>query len=104
MKIFDCTTFYNENLILEARFNILNEYVDKFVITESAYSHSGEKKEFNFDFSRFEKFKDKIIYLKIEEEPKDLTYNLKDGKKTEEGAHIRLNAIKRIAHQRNQLI
>tara|TARA_Y100000590_G_scaffold96689_1_gene109870 strand:+ start:1010 stop:1906 length:897 start_codon:yes stop_codon:yes gene_type:complete len=103
MKIFDCTTFYNENLILEARFNILNEYVDKFVITESAYSHSGEKKEFNFDFSRFEKFKDKIIYLKIEEEPKDLTYNLKDGKKTEEGAHIRLNAIKRIAHQRNFL-
>ena len=29
MKIFDCTTFYNENLILEARFNILNEFVDK---------------------------------------------------------------------------
>ena len=103
MKIFDCTTFYNENLILEARFNILNEFVDKFVITESAYSHSGEKKDFNFDFSRFEKFKDKIIYLKIEEEPKDLTYSVKDGKKIEEGANIRLNAIKRIAHQRNFL-
>ena len=103
MKIFDCTTFYNENLILEARFNILNEFVDKFVITESAYSHSGEKKDFNFDFSRFEKFKDKIIYFKIEEEPKDLTYSVKDGKKIEEGANIRLNAIKRIAHQRNFL-
>ena len=103
MKIFDCTTFYNENLILEARFNILNEFVDKFVITESAYSHSGEKKDFNFDFSRLEKFKDKIIYLKIEEEPKDLTYSVKDGKKIEEGANIRLNAIKRIAHQRNFL-
>ena len=103
MKIFDCTTFYNENLILEARFNILNEFVDKFVIAESAYSHSGKKKDFNFDFSRFEKFKDKIIYLKIEEEPKDLTYSVKDGKKIEEGANIRLNAIKRIAHQRNFL-
>ena len=103
MKIFDCTTFYNENLILEARFNILNEFVDKFVITESAYSHGGEKKDFNFDFSRFEKFKDKIIYLKIEEEPKDLTYSVKDGKKIEEGANIRLNATKRIAHQRNFL-
>jgi beta-1,4-mannosyl-glycoprotein beta-1,4-N-acetylglucosaminyltransferase len=103
MKIFDCTTFYNENLILEARFNILNEFVDKFVITESSYSHSGEKKDFNFDFSRFEKFKDKIIYFKIEEEPKDLTYCVKDGKKIEEGANIRLNAIKRIAHQRNFL-
>ena len=103
MKIFDCTTFYNENLILETRFNILNEYVDKFVITESAFSHSGEKKDFNFDFSKFEKFKNKIIYLKIEEEPKDLTYEIKDGKKIEEGTSIRANAIKRIAHQRNFL-
>jgi len=103
MKIFDCTTFYNENLILEARFNILNEYVDKFVITESAFSHSGEKKDFNFDFSKFEKFKNKIIYLKIEEEPKDLKYEIKDGKKIEESISIRANAIKRIAHQRNFL-
>ena len=103
MKIFDCTTFYNENLILEARFNILNEFVDKFVVTESAYSHSGKKKDFNFDSSRFEKFKDKIIYLKIEEEPKDLIYIVKNGKKIEEGTNIRLNAIKRIAHQRNFL-
>ena len=103
MRIFDCTTFYNENLILEARFNILNEYVDKFIITESAYSHSGEKKDFNFDISKFESFKNKIIYIKIEEEPKNLIYNIKDGKKTEEGAHIRLNSIKRIADQRNFL-
>ena len=44
MRIFDCTTFYDENLMLEVRFNILNEYVDKFVIIESAYSHSGKKK------------------------------------------------------------
>jgi len=35
MKIFDCTTFFNENLMLEIRFNILNEFVDKFVITEA---------------------------------------------------------------------
>ena len=77
MRIFDCTTFYNENLILEARFNILDKYVDKFVVVESAYSHSGEKKDFNFDISRFDKFKSKIIYLKIEKEPKDLIYNVK---------------------------
>ena len=44
MKIFDCTTFFNENLMLEVRFNILNSFVDKFVITESKYSHSGDKK------------------------------------------------------------
>mgnify|MGYP000642063629 CR=1 FL=1 len=77
--------------------------MDKFVITESAFSHSGEKKDFNFDFSKFEKFKNKIIYLKIEEEPKDLKYEIKDGKKIEESISIRANAIKRIAHQRNFL-
>ena len=103
MRIFDCTTFYNENLILEARFNILDEYVDKFIVVESAYSHSGEKKDFNFDISRFDKFKKKIIYLKIEKEPKDLIYNVKNGKKIEENTNIRPNAIKRIAHQRNFL-
>ena len=49
MKIFDCTTYYNEDLMLEVRFNILNEYVDKFIITEAKYSHSGEKKKLNFN-------------------------------------------------------
>ena len=61
MKIFDCTTFYNENLMLEARFNILNDFVDKFVISEARYSHSGEKKKLNFDFNRFREFKKKLF-------------------------------------------
>ena len=43
MKIFDCTTFYDENLMLEVRFNILDKYVDKFIITEAKFSHSGQK-------------------------------------------------------------
>ncbi len=104
MKIFDCTTFYNENLILEARFNILDPYIDKFVIVESGFSHSGEKKKFNFDISNFSKFKDKIIYLQIDREPKNLIHKIIDGKKIEEGENIRINAIKRIAYQRNTLM
>ena len=47
MRIFDCTTFFDENLMLEVRFNILNDHVDKFVIAEAKYSHSGEKKKLN---------------------------------------------------------
>ena len=43
MKIFDCTTFYSEDLMLDVRFNILNEYVHKFIVVESKYSHSGKK-------------------------------------------------------------
>ena len=48
MKIFDCTLFYDEDLMLEIRFNMLNKYVDKFVISESQYSHSGNKKKIKF--------------------------------------------------------
>ena len=60
MKIFDCTTFYNENLMLEVRFNVLNKHVDKFIISEAKYSHSGEKKKLNFDINKFPEFKRKI--------------------------------------------
>ena len=59
MKIFDCTTFFDENLMLEVRFNILNSFVDKFVITESKYSHSGDKKKLNFNYHKFYEFKKK---------------------------------------------
>ena len=72
MKVFDCTTFYNENMMLELRFNILDPYVDKFVITESKYSHSGEKKKLNFDINKFKDFKKKINYIVIENEPNNL--------------------------------
>ena len=44
MKIFDCTTYYDEELILDLRFNMLNQYVDKFVICEAKFSHAGKKK------------------------------------------------------------
>ena len=74
MKIFDCTTFFDENLMLEVRFNILNKYVDKFVVAESKYSHSGNKKKLNFDIKKFYEFKKKIIYLPIENEPNDVIY------------------------------
>ena len=60
MKIFDCTTFYNEKLLMDIRFNILNDYVDKFIVVESHYSHSGNKKNLNFKIEDYPKFKNKI--------------------------------------------
>ena len=81
MKIFDCTTFYNENLMLEARFNILNDFVDKFIISEAKYSHSGQKKKLNFDFNRFREFKKKIIYLVVENEPDSIVYGKDENNK-----------------------
>lgn len=103
MRIFDCTTFYNENFILDVRLNILDPFVDKFVICESGYSHSGKKKQFNFDITKFNKFKDKIIYLKIDKEPDDLKYYIENGENRETVKNARINAIKRIAYQRNFL-
>ena len=49
MKIFDCFMYFNEELMLEVRLNELNQYVDKFIIVESSYTHSGEYKGFNFN-------------------------------------------------------
>jgi beta-1,4-mannosyl-glycoprotein beta-1,4-N-acetylglucosaminyltransferase len=103
MKIYDCTTFYDENFILDLRFNVLDKYVDKFVITESAYSHSGNKKKFNFDISKFKKFEKKIIYIKIDNEPQNILYSIKNGIKTEDEKNIRQNSINRISYQRNML-
>ena len=56
MKIFDCTTFYSEDLMMDIRFNVLNEKVDKFIVVESKYSHSGKEKKLNFDINNYKKF------------------------------------------------
>ena len=75
MKIIDCTTYYSEDLMLDVRFNILNDYVSKFVIAESKFSHSGKEKPLNFNINNFPKFKDKIKYLVIENEPNGINKN-----------------------------
>ena len=51
MKIFDCTTFYSEDLMMDVRFNILNPFVHKFIVVESRFSHSGKEKKLNFDIN-----------------------------------------------------
>ena len=56
MKVYDCTLYYDEDLILELRFNILSKFVDKFVICESKFSHSGREKKLNFDIKKFPEF------------------------------------------------
>ena len=35
MKIIDCFNYFDEDKILELRLNILNNYVDQFVIVEA---------------------------------------------------------------------
>lgn len=54
--------FLNENDLLEVRINQHLNFVDKFIIIEAGQTHSGNKKTQTFDFKRFEKYSDKIIY------------------------------------------
>ncbi len=98
MKIIDTTTFFEENMIMDIRFNILNPYVDKFIVCESLYTHSGKKKDINFNVNDYPKFKNKIIHLILEDEPVDLikSENLSVQDK-------RFNSICRIRDQRNYI-
>ena len=45
MKIFDCFTYFDEDMMLDFRLNVLNSYVDKFVIVEAREDHQGNKKK-----------------------------------------------------------
>ena len=40
--------FYDEDLVIDLRLNILNKYVNEFIIVESKYTHSGKKRELLF--------------------------------------------------------
>ena len=63
MAIYDCFQYFNEDLMVDLRLNILNKYVDYFVISESTKTHQGKNKKINFDIKKFSKFKDKIKFI-----------------------------------------
>lgn len=96
MKIIDTTTYFEENMMMELRFNILSPFVDKFIICESRYSHSGKEKDIRFDKKNFPQFEDKITHIIIDKEPSDIIK--KDNLNTSE---LRLNSVLRIKEQRN---
>ena len=70
-KIYDCFMFNGENHILEIRFNLLDKYVDYFVIVESNISHSGVRKKNLFKINKYKKFKKKIRYILVKDMPKN---------------------------------
>ena len=63
---YDCFTFFNELDLLEIRFNILDPYVDYFVLAECEETFSGKPKPlyYNENKDRFKKWQKKIIHLK----------------------------------------
>ena len=103
MKIFDCFMFYDEEMILDFRLNYLNDYVDQFVIVESSYTHSGQKRELLFNLKKYEGFKNKINYIILDEEPDDLFSVKKNDSINEKNSKYILNALKRENFQRNTI-
>ena len=69
MKIYDCFSYWDEDFLLDIRLNILNSYVDYFVIVEGNKTWQNNPKEFRFDINKFSKFKDKIIYVQVKDLP-----------------------------------
>ena len=103
MKIFDCFMFYDEELLLDIRLNILDQYVDFFVIVESEYFHNGGERKLKFDINKFKKFENKIIYIVHKNEPDGIiNLNDKDNEDTKSYKLI-LNAHLRENDQRNHI-
>ena len=93
--------YFDEEQILDLRFNILYDQVDFFVIVESTFNHNGESRKLLFNQDRFSKFKNKIIYLIYDQVPKAVEeINENDNIKTKGDKYI-MNALYRENSQRN---
>ena len=103
MKIFDCFMFYDEDLLLDLRLNILDQFIDFFVIVECKYFHNGKERQLKFDIKKYKKFENKIIYIVHENEPPGIH---KVNEKDDEGIKsykLITNAHLRENDQRNQI-
>jgi len=103
MNIYDCFQYFDEDFLLDLRLNVLGKYVKKFIITEATYSHNGTKKKLNFDINRFNKFKDKIIYLVVDKPPPKILKLIDGEPESIRGEKSILNGMARDYFQRENL-
>ena len=92
MAVYDCFQFFDEEHILDLRLNILNDFVDFFVIVESTTNHQGKAKKLNFDINKFKKFNKKINYIVVDDTPEKIKKPHRGGESLVE------------QHQRNSLL
>ena len=104
MKIFDCFMYFDEEILLDLRMNILDKYVDYFVVVESTFTHKGDERKLHFNHKRFKKFENKIIYLVYDEKPKDIKEILKNDIEPDISNKFIINALLRENGQRNFII
>jgi hypothetical protein len=84
-KVYDCFTFFNELDLLEIRLNILDPYVDYFVLYEAHKTFSGKEKPLYYkeNAQRFDKWAHKIKW--IEGFPVDTTDSFEMAFRQKEG-------------------
>ena len=103
MKIIDCFIYSDEDMLLDVRLNILDKYVDRFVVVEACYKHNGDTKEQKFNIKKFSKFSKKIDYIFIDKKPSGLYKIEKKDSKDQSGSKLVKNAIILEHYQRNQI-
>ena len=95
--------FFDEEMLLDLRLNILDKFVDQFVIVESSYTHSGKEKKLIFDINKYSKFKEKINYIILKDPPEGIE-EINNGDNEDEISRKEiLNALKRENLQRDTI-
>ena len=76
MRIIDCITFFEELDLLEFRLKYLDSIIDYMIIVESDHTFSGKHKPYNIadNWDRFSRWKNKIIYLQINQTTEGLSF------------------------------
>lgn len=99
--VYDLFTFNGEYDMLEIRFNILDPYVDYFLICEGSETFSGNAKPLYWstrDKERFKKWERKVVYKVITEEvEKDVL------KQLQERTYVDQPSFKRAFYQKEML-
>lgn len=103
MTIYDCFTFNNEFDMLKLRFEILNSFVDYFVLVEATKTHAGKLKPLFFDKNktRFKKWEKKIIHIIVDDMPNPGKFYFKNNWKL--NSIFGLGRWKPEIYQRNQI-
>lgn len=96
--------FFDEEMLLDLRLNILDKFVDQFVIVESSYTHSGKEKKLIFDINKYSKFKEKINYIILKDPPEGIEVINSNDSEGEISRKEILNALKRENLQRDAIL
>ena len=63
--IYDCFSYWDEDILLDLRLNVLDKFVDYFVIVEGNKTWQNNHKKLRFDITKFESV-DQIVSKEIE--------------------------------------